>query len=500
MENNVLYAIVSVVASWVLVNKWLDYTTPDLSFIPALGSTNRLASFKGAIRFAREAPQVLVEGVSKFKGAIFRVPLISRWVVVVSDPKMIDDIRNARPRDVSFSDAINEVIQTKYTLGPEMAVEANTYHIRVIRGPLTRSLGARFGDIYDEIATAFSDYVPLKHDEWVAVPTLDAVMKVVCRTTNRLFVDVPVCRDEDYIELNTRFTMDVFIAGMLINLFPKFLHPIVGPLFSPASRGYKRAFKHLGPLVEQRMRDDEEYGADRADRPIDLISLLMDNAPEEERTLRLYIMRVLLVNFAAIHTTSYNFTHALFYLAAKPEYVQPLREEVENIIAEEGWTKTAVEKMRKVDSFIREASRIIGIGAFSMDRTVVNPNGFTFSNGTKLPQGAVMAVASYAIHHDEDKYAGPEEFDGFRFSKTDDDESVKHQLVNTETDFLVFGHGLHACPGRFFASVEMKTMLAYVLLDYDIKIEGDGGLPASSWFGTASMPNPKARVMFRKRQ
>lgn len=57
-----------------------------------------------------------------------------------------------------------------------------------------------------------------------------------------------------------------------------------------------------------------------------------------------------------------SFTHALYHLAAQPQYIQPIREEVERIIAEEGWTKPSMTKMRKLDSFMKESQRYTGIG------------------------------------------------------------------------------------------------------------------------------------------
>jgi hypothetical protein len=48
----------------------------------------------------------------------------------------------------------------------------------------------------------------------------------------------------------------------------------------------------------------------------------------------------------------------MYYLAAFPEYVKPLREEVEEIIQREGWTKAGVDQMYKIDSFIKESQRL----------------------------------------------------------------------------------------------------------------------------------------------
>jgi hypothetical protein len=43
-------------------------------------------------------------------------------------------------------------------------------------------------------------------------------------------------------------------------------------------------------------------------------------------------------------------------------------------------------------------------------------------------------------------------------------------------------------------------MLAYVLLNYDIKMPNDGGRPSELWFGVSSIPDPTAQLMFRKRK
>jgi hypothetical protein len=54
-------------------------------------------------------------------------------------------------------------------------------------------------------------------------------------------------------------------------------------------------------------------------------------------------------------------------------------------------------------------------------------------------------------------------------------------------------------PGRFFAASEIKMLLAYVLLNYDVKLAGSRGHPADWWFGFHSMPDPTVEVMFRRR-
>jgi hypothetical protein len=45
-------------------------------------------------------------------------------------------------------------------------------------------------------------------------------------------------------------------------------------------------------------------------------------------------------------------------LATYPEYVQPLREEIETVIQEQGWSKASVSEMTKLDSFVKETMRL----------------------------------------------------------------------------------------------------------------------------------------------
>lgn len=86
-----------------------------------------------------------------------------------------------------------------------------------------------------------------------------------------------------------------------------------------------------------------------------MLSWLMDERPSGiESSAWNLTRRILTVNFAAIHTSSMTFNHALYHLAAMPEYIQPMREEAENIIGKEGWTKAAMGKLHRVDSFLKE--------------------------------------------------------------------------------------------------------------------------------------------------
>lgn len=93
------------------------------------------------------------------------------------------------------------------TMGPNIL--GNPYHISVTRVGMTKNLDARFDEVRDEIVRTFEDHLALEGDgefrfdsirsldllstEWKAIPAQATVMQVICRTSNRLFVGLPLC-------------------------------------------------------------------------------------------------------------------------------------------------------------------------------------------------------------------------------------------------------------------------------------------------------------------
>ena len=72
--------------------------------------------------------------------------------------------------------------------------------------------------------------------------------------------------------------------------------------------------------------------------------------------------------------------------------------------------------------------------------------GFTFSDGTFVPEGTMIMVAARSIHYDEAFYDNAHAFEPFRFAELREleGEGVKHHFISTATEYLPFGHGRHA--------------------------------------------------------
>ncbi|KAM6503737.1 Cytochrome P450 [Amanita muscaria] len=474
----------------------------QLRSIPTVGPSGTLSSYIGAVRFLLHGREMLQEGYNKYRGSFFKIPTLTSWIIIASGGPLIDEIRRAPNNALSATAAIREVLLTDLTVGPEQFDDP--FNAEVIKGPLTRNIGAKFPDIQDEIAAAFEEYVPVKGDEWTKVKAYTTIMNVVCRTSNRMLVGLPLCRDPDWIQLNKQFALDIIKGTVVLNFIPDTLTPIVAPFLRGIPRGIQRATKCLESLIRERLEQEAQHGDGWSDKPNDVISWMLHIAKGQQRSIQDLVKSVLIMNFAALHTTTVCTTYVMYTLATHPEYIQPLRDEIEALIEGEGLSKDAINKLWKADSFIKECLRMHEFTLLTMRRKALKD--FTFSDGTTIPADCIINFPYHPIHADAAKcshqniYTNPEIFDGFRFEKmrVQGSEGAKNELVSIGLDYILFGSGRHACPGRFFVATEIKLILAYVLLNYDIEMED--GHPRNWQFWIHSGPDMTAKIRFGKRQ
>ncbi|KAJ7158703.1 cytochrome P450 [Mycena filopes] len=277
-----------------------------------------------------------------------------------------------------------------------------TYHISAIKTSLNQNLANILPNLVDEIVCGYKDVLDPQlrsAKEWNPVRALDTFTHIICRSSNRVFVGLPLSRDEDYCQLASRFSASVLICGPMVKfLLPRFLRPLAGRIFQTIFRHHDRMLKHLKPVIAERRKRGTKIDND-------MLTWLMDSAPEQSP--ESLAMRMLNVNFVAIHTTSKTFTHALYHLASKPSYIQILPTRTT-------WTKEALGRCIRLDSFLKECQRLNGMGALWMPRWQLTI--FTFSDGTKISPGTFVATAATAIHEDAEIYERPLDFDGLRFS------------------------------------------------------------------------------------
>lgn len=131
-----------------------------------------------------------------------------------------------------------------------------------------------------------------------------------------------------------------------------------------------------------------------------------------------------------------------------------------------------------MDSVLKESSRI---NSFPTQMRRIAQADVKLSDGTVIPKGTYTMIAPVPMLDPHLYGPNPQEFDGHRFLRMRDQAQKQvllgasdigidsYQYVSLSKEDLTFGIGKHACPGRFFASYEIKVVLAYLLLHYDFQ-------------------------------
>jgi cytochrome P450 len=154
------------------------------------------------------------------------------------------------------------------------------------------------------------------------------------------------------------------------------------------------------------------------------------------------LSRILLQHFPAIHTTGSILSAVINYLIEHPVHGERLRQEALNNLANPSepktWTTTEIAKLKYHDRFIAEILRLEPLLYAPSRRTCIRDGGFTFSDGTHIPHGFGVALATDQIHHDPRFWENPFQFNPDRWQ-----DRTQVLPCAGESDYFAFGTGRH---------------------------------------------------------
>lgn len=325
------------------------------------------------------------------------------------------------------------------------------------------------------------------------------VAELVARLSSRVFLGLPLCRNRRWLDIAKNYTVDSFAGSQLLLQSPAIFRPIMywfNPHCTRLRAQVRDARKLIMPEVEKRKARAQkalEAGL-KPPKTADSIGWMYEIARGRDVD---YVAAQLSLAVAAIHTTTEVTTQALIDVSRNPEIVEPLREEIISVISENGWTKASLQKLRLMDSFLKESQRFTPMGEVSMNRYA--ERALELSDGTLIPKGSRLFVAG--AYTDAAVYDNPEKFDAFRFARKrlEPGQTNVWGHVATSASHMGFGHGQHACPGRFFASNEIKVALCHLLLKYDFDLL-DGEVPPAYRFEGSNSVSTESKICIRRRK
>ncbi|KZL66609.1 cytochrome P450 monooxygenase [Colletotrichum tofieldiae] len=357
-------------------------------------------------------------------------------------------------------------------------------------------------------STLLSDMVKTKLTpalKWREVILKDSILDLIARLSARVFLgDEEVTRNASWLRITKEYTVNSFLATHEIRKYPPFLRSIIHwflPRAQLVRAQLRIAESIIAPVIARRRAEKtsptiaNHVKKERSDS-IEWLEQL-----SQARKLN-YSAAALQLNLAisAIHTTTDLLTQVMYELMMNPEYIQPLRDEILDVAPDGELKHSSLYTLELMDSVIKEAQRLKPPMSekVNMNRVATAETGL--SDGTVIPKGTKLGVSSRALW-DPNMYPNPDTFDGRRFLRLRQQPGNENawQLTTTRMEHIAFGHGKHACPGRFLAANEIKIALCYMLLNYDWKLSPSTAIPKTIAHGIMLDSDPTIKVMVRRR-
>ena len=522
----------TLLAGYLIYTAWQVLVWPsNLPDLPIVGSKSSdwLPLLQARWRNSTNYAGVAHEINTLYKNRPCLVPLGGSETIVLLPASETQHIAEQPDAVLNMPQPMVQGLQFRYTVRDQVVVE-EPLHQKIVSSTLTHQISNLLQDMLEETEWGFEKHwgTDTAGDSFREVPVFDTLRRIIGSVTNRAFVGLPTGRDPALVEAGMSYAAALPQEAGKLRMYPSLIKPLVAPFYTKRTRAHTKAFYDvLMPEIRQRLQEYDQYQEKNGQQQqgvnnstgyhndflqwsIPQAKAHRDPRMAEPSTLA---GRVLMLNFGAIHTTSFTITHAVFDLfSSSQETVDELRDEIARVLAQnEGqWNKKALLQMEKLDSLVRETLRLNMASTFGVPRLVIGEDGFTTRSGVRIPRGNIIAVPGKNIGRDEALYPEADTYRPFRFadkrrrSRGEDGQEVEYvkrarqAAATTDAGFLPFGHGKHACPGRFFAVAQLKLILGYLVMNYDVEMLKER--PADIYVGVAKLPPLGGKIRVRRRE
>lgn len=404
----------------------------------------------------------------------------------------MEGVRSSRPKT---NDTYIDTLFMHYVFDPmtfEVAFNVNpgvakdvvaasmmpTYTAGILRG-LDRAIEERLGDKDRVVIDKPSQFLQ-RFVGYMSVPTL---------------LGDELETNGEVIQSFAEFTGDVTNNVAVFLTVPNFLHRFILPYLQRVHHHRQVMRDHVMPVVRarrQKMREAEARGEPHNLPKNFLQGLTEYKKPDGSQYEDDEVARtVLMIAFAAVHTTSMNLSFCLHWLMARPDLKAALDKEIQQVLGDGPITDEGLKQMTFLDQLVRESLRQ-SVDKLGNSKKVLPEQGYTFQNGYQVPQYRVVQSMNRQLNlglnvNRED------------IKDMDPNASGTKSSTTPSRDFVTFGLGRHLCPGRFFAVHEIKLSLITLLRNYEINtLSGKPPKPVQYLMGYVAV-NSEEPIVFTKK-
>jgi cytochrome P450 len=416
-------------------------------------------------------------------------------LVVVTGKKIVECFR-AGEETLSFQEGVEDLLPVRHLteisydkihqqVGPEFPMEKNPI-IKALRNNFKSHQISIYHDrMIDAVERCLSKDLTFKPGENATEINASVVFqKMIARISSQVFAGEEYAENEALIDALANYALTMFRAGLVESVLPRPMADYLVRNYLPLGQNIGTTVDEVLPMVEELKEKEEREGRSQ---PTHFMHMMLQTpgADDHIQTPEEVAFWMKDIAFASIHTTSLFLGFALHDLSDRPDVQEILRKEVADARAKHGvLTPDITKDLPIMDSFFREVLRLgsdyVGFRHKAM-------KDFVLSDGTLLSKGSTVGLAVWDAHANPeiqdigDNNVPLNQVDPYRFVGK---RSKKSTSVGQ--DLLTFGVGHHACPGRFFASQEIRYLLACMIERYDIKATTTSGKRAKNLLALVS--------------
>lgn len=245
-----------------------------------------------------------------------------------------------------------------------------------------------------------------------------------------------------------------------IGCFP-YIKPYAKHLPDPFFSQGMKAIQDLAGIAIARVNARLEKPSDR----VDLLARLMEGRDESGEKLgkEELTAEALTQLIAGSDTTSNTSCALLYHCLTHPNVVKKLQAELDQALPDIDAVPTfaSVKDLPYLDAVIKETMRIHSTSSLGLPRLVPPGPGITLL-GHHFPQGTVLSVPAYTIHHSKEIWGSDaDEFRPERWEKVTEQQKAA---------FIPFSYGPRACVGRNVAEMELALIVGTVFRRYEFEL------------------------------